>query len=101
MENYKVKVGSEAESKEVQGLFFELGGGWGNGRAVVENTESECLFLTNSVCITHTPLVDNYFYKHEAKELTISQLKDMVVLKRNDVGDATHGGAVKQKLLKV
>ena len=100
MENYKVKVGSEAESKEVQGLFFELGGGWGSGRAVVENTESKCLFLTNSVCITHTPLVDNCFYKHEAKELTISQLKDIVVLKRNDVGDATHGGAVKQKLLK-
>lgn len=30
MENYKVKVGSEAESKEAHGLFFELGGGWGN-----------------------------------------------------------------------
>lgn len=97
MENYKVKVGSEAESKEVQGLFFELGGGWGNGRAVVENTKSECLFLTDSSCITHTPFVDNYFYKHEAKELTISQLKDMVVLKRNDVADATHGNLGGQK----
>ena len=87
MENYKIKVGSEAESKEVQELFFELGGGWGNWRAVVENTESECLFLTDSVCITHMPFSGNYFYEHEATELTIPELKDVVVLKRNDVSD--------------
>ena len=77
--NYKIRVKNESESKEVQELFFELGGSWGNGRAVVANTESDCLFLTDSVRITHMPFSGNYFYEHEATELTIPQLKDMVV----------------------
>ena len=34
------------------------------------------------------------------KEVTIPQLKDMVVLQRNDVSDATHENTIKQKLLK-
>lgn len=91
MENYKVKVNSEAESKEVQGLFFELGLGWlGSNFDYVVNRVG--LFYTTRMhdrhIITLDPDCDSELPSH--KELTIPQLRDMVVLKRNDVNDATH-----------
>lgn len=90
--NYKVKVGSEAESKEVQGLLFKLGGCWATcGRSYNDMVElGDYVFLTDSSML-------NYGLGIGKEELTIPQLKDLVVLKRNDVGDATHGNLCGQK----
>ena len=82
MENYKVKVGSEAESKEAQELFVALGG------------EVRLDDRVGIVCLTegkiYTDDIKFYDAYGDFKELTIPQLRDMVVLKRNDVSDATH-----------
>lgn len=51
---------------------------------------SKCFFLNDSGRITHASDGGNYFDNHEHKELTIPQLRDMVVLKRNDRNDRTH-----------
>ena len=93
--NYKVKVGSEAESKEVQGLLFKLGYVWDwNGEANIE------LFNFNPITLNFyndMTLTQGSFLNEDHKEITIPQLKDMVVLKRNDVGYATHGNLGGQK----
>ena len=83
--NYKIKVGSEAESEEAQCLFFELGGCWATcGRSYNDMVElGDYVFLTDSSML-------NYGLGIGKEEITIPQLKDMVVLKRNDVSDATH-----------
>lgn len=84
MDNYKIKVKDEAESKEAQELFFELGYSW-------------------LCCGKHYNRIGNYTfitaYPDEMllrmgwggdtdKELTLPQLRDLVVLKRNDINDA-------------
>ena len=71
--NYKIKVGSEAESKEVQGLFFELGGCWATcGRSYNDMVElGDYVFLTDSSML-------NYGLGIGKEEITIPQLKDMV-----------------------
>jgi len=94
MNNYKIKVNNEAESREAQELFFELGYEWnGSGKEVV-SWRLGLLFTKdfqgkNCLC---------YFDKDEdvmldgwvGKELTLPELRDLVVLHRNDVNDATH-----------
>ncbi len=89
MENYKVRVENEAESKEAQELFFELGATLGNGdhHAVmvpgicgIANIAGEINFIFN----------ESVFIDIIAKELTFPKLRDLVVLKRNNVNDATH-----------
>ncbi|MDN8085951.1 hypothetical protein QZJ90_09285 [Acinetobacter baumannii] len=88
MDNYKIKVNDEAESKEAQELFLELG------------------YEKGSVAKKYPSWISNFEYsgnKEEkytsepsecwvarCKELTLPQLRDLVVLKRNDVKDATH-----------
>ena len=83
MENYKIKVSSEAESKEAQELFFELGGRWAAfGRSYNDMVElGDYVFLTDSSML-------NYGLGIGKEEITIPQLKDMVVLKRNDPKDS-------------
>lgn len=94
MNNYKIKVNNESESREAQELFFELGYEWnGSGKEVV-SWRLGLLFTKdfqgkNCLC---------YFDKDEdvmldgwvGKELTLPELRDLVVLHRNDVNDATH-----------
>lgn len=104
MNNYKIKVNNEPESREAQELFFELGYEWnGSGKEVV-SWRLGLLFTKdfqgkNCLC---------YFDKDEdvmldgwaGKELTLPELRDLVVLHRNDVNDATHkhiGGAAAYK----
>ncbi|MFW6409124.1 hypothetical protein [Acinetobacter baumannii] len=83
MDNYKIKVKDEAESKEAQELFFELGYRWNhNGQKYFKVSSGEILAYSRGVlfqCGDDT-----------GKELTLPQLRDLVVLKRNDVKDATH-----------
>ncbi len=89
MDNYKIKVKDEAESKEAQELFFELGfrWKWSNKREILREsipylfTEGKDIFY--GVSLTE-------FDECDGKELTLPQLRDLVVLKRNDVKDATH-----------
>jgi len=94
MNNYKIKVNNEAESKEVRSLLVNLG---------YVDSGSDRLGLVYTVgkrigCddIKHW----NYYTGVGCKELTLPQLRDLVVLHRNDVKDATHkhiGGAAAYK----
>lgn len=83
MDNYKIKVKDEAESKEAQVLFEQLG--YSNGQSkrfgfvYTQNGEIGC------DSIEHWD-----YYNDLCQELTLPQLRDLVVLKRNDVKDATH-----------
>lgn len=88
MDNYKIKVKDEAESKEAQELFEQLGFKWA-GDYPVDGDWYSHLYAENSNCCYLSPYVwgglgDRF------KELTLPQLRDLVVLKRVDVKDATH-----------
>ena len=85
MENYKVKVGSEAESKEVQDFLKESGykrpyanfvlhNGW-----VCINDKKQIMCVCESQAGSE---IDIY------EEIKFNELRDMVVLKRNDVKDS-------------
>lgn len=88
MENLKIKVNSETESKEAQELFFELGGKWFAGGCDIKYTNEPYLYLENGLVLYGYSA--EIFLTKKHKEITIQQLKDMVVLKRNDVGDANY-----------
>ncbi|EME5683898.1 hypothetical protein M8L49_04405 [Acinetobacter baumannii] len=86
MDNYKIKVNDEAESKEAQELFFELGYSWLCCGKYYNR-------IGNYTFITAYPdemLLRMGWGGDTDKELTLPQLQDLVVLKRNDVKDATH-----------
>ena len=85
--NYKISVKNETESKEVQGLLFELGYKWIGIGAVYYKISPSLNYIT-AYCEGKT-LAQGHGLDAK-KEITIPQLKDMVVLKRNDVSDATH-----------
>ncbi|MFX9033055.1 hypothetical protein ABTN36_07825 [Acinetobacter baumannii] len=82
MDNYKIKVNDEAESKEAQELFFEL------GYIVVNHVDNEKGFIVVSK-EADSPFNFDYWCSVD-KELTLPQLRDLVVLKRNDVKDANY-----------
>lgn len=88
MDNYKIKVKDEAESKEAQELFEQLGFKWVGDYPENGDWYSH-LYAENSTCCYLSPYVwgglgDRF------KELTLPQLRDLVVLKRNNFTDATH-----------
>lgn len=90
MDNYKIKVKDEAESKEAQELFFELGYSW---PSTGKNVQSQFFFL---IACSDGDLNWNtrfQFGTDDSKELTLNQLRDLVVLKRNDVSDANYKSA--------
>lgn len=87
MESYKIRVNNEAESKEAQELFFELGYSW---PSTGKNVQSQFFFL---IAYSDGDLNWNtrsQFGTDDSKELTLPQLRDLVVLKRNDVKDANY-----------
>lgn len=91
MENLKINIGSEAESKEAQELYFKLGYKWGDRRKVVQHTfESIGCYLVAWSNGRFKGVIQVGCGSEDAEEITIEQLRDMVVLKRNDVGDTTH-----------
>ncbi|MFW6585388.1 hypothetical protein [Acinetobacter baumannii] len=81
MDNYKIKVKNEAESKEAQELFEQLG--YSNrqskrfGFVYTQNGEIGCDSMEHWD-----------YYNDLCQELTLPQLRDLVVLKRNDINDA-------------
>lgn len=86
MENLKIRVNNEAESKEAQELFVVLGAVCCSG--LKRNKNVNFLFMESGF-LTACKLQEN-FDKSKCKEITLPELRDLVVLKRNDVGDATH-----------
>ena len=92
LSKYKMRVNNEAESKEAQELFKWL------GYLVVNHIDREKGFIVVSK-EAKSPLNFDYYCSVE-NEITLSQLRDLVVLNRNDVNDATHkhiGGGVAYK----
>ena len=94
MKDLKIRVDNDAESRKVQELFFELGYKWFSGGNQVQHLKQSCsssfgyLVAWSSGCFTD--VIQCGCGNEDAKEITIPQLRDLVVLKRNDVGDATH-----------
>ncbi len=85
MENLKVYVKNEAESKEVQELFFELGGDFYFGGKLHSNTHSRLVTINKDGLMANLE-----FGGFDYVEITLQQLRDLVVLKRNDVFDANY-----------
>lgn len=86
MKNLKIRVNNEAESREVQGLFFELGCTWsGDSKDIFDFDMPDYIVNWNNGYIT----VGDDFDKNR-QEITLPQLRDLVVLKRNKNTDATH-----------
>lgn len=96
MENLKIRVETEAESKEAQELFFELGAKWisqinREEDAYVMSTEYPSIILYGGdMDLNYWNTIEQFNSDSRCKEITIQQLKDMVILKRNDPKDATH-----------
>ena len=75
MKNYKIKVNNEAESKEAQELFFELGYYWVTGLGV-KNLGAKFLYVKDNK-ITMGYCSDN-FSDVDCREITIAELRDLV-----------------------
>ncbi|WP_239819102.1 hypothetical protein [Acinetobacter baumannii] len=82
MDNYKIKVKDEAESKEAQELFVQLG-------YELFKSKRIGIVATEDNGTVYPDVIGNWD-AYEGKELTLPQLRDLVVLKRGDVKDATH-----------
>lgn len=82
--NYKIKVANEVESKEAQELFFQLG----FIKGTCSYSRYPKLVVTDKGDSTGAPL--GYYLSSECKEVSFAQLRDLVVLKRNLIEDATH-----------
>lgn len=89
MDNYKIKVKDEADSKEAQELFFALGVTRPDGTANIYHSPTVFGLLVVDGLLNYV-FADSVFYDSKSKELTLPQLRDLVVLKRNDINDATH-----------
>ena len=85
MENLKVKVSNEAESKEAQELFFELGASWCFGCHINDNLPHDRSFILHNfgsqLFWAHTYESKNY---DDAKEITIAELRAMVNQDQDD-----------------
>ena len=86
MENLKIRVNGEVENKEAQGIFKILGGSWSE-HVNADHYDKEFLYLTNGV-IEYDDLLSEFLAVDECKEITLPELRDLVVLNRNDAGDA-------------
>lgn len=85
MNNYKIKVNDEAESKEAQELFFELGYKWASCPSKKEPMylDAPCLYISDG-WIEFGDILD--FSIHvDCQELTLSQLRDLVVQSKSNV----------------
>ncbi len=92
MSNYKIRVNSKSESKEAQQLFFELGYEKGvcstGGYPALIIATPESRFQKTPYSSRATSL--NHEAHSQYKEITLPELSDLVVLKRNDPNDGTH-----------
>ncbi|MDC5072884.1 hypothetical protein NRA08_17550 [Acinetobacter baumannii] len=77
MDNYKIKVKDEAESKEAQELFFELGAKRPDGTTNLYHSPSVFGLLVVEGLLNYV-FADVVFRDSGAKELTLPQLRDLV-----------------------
>ncbi|MEI1751476.1 hypothetical protein V8Q03_07105 [Acinetobacter baumannii] len=89
MDNYKIKVKDEQNFKEVVSLINTLGYGINFSYSNASGEVVKGLFLKRNGLVEWTHR-DTYFDFNDSKELTLPQLRDLVVLKRNDVKDANY-----------
>ncbi|WPO68745.1 hypothetical protein SDC64_07445 [Acinetobacter haemolyticus] len=83
MENYKIKVNDETESKEAQELFFELGYYWNSGFGV-RHLDVNFLYAKNKqITIGYC---SEHFSSNPCYELTLPQLRDLVAQSKNEQG---------------
>lgn len=90
MADFKIFVKDEAASKEARELFFDLGASLGNG-------DKHAVLVPNIMGLAVIDGLINFVFNdvvfadiEQCKELTLPELRDLVVLKRNDRRDATH-----------
>jgi len=90
VENLKIRVNSESESREVQELFFELGASLSNG-------DKHAVLVPSIVGLAIIDDLINFIFNDvvfadikQCEEITLPELRDLVVLKRNDATDCTH-----------
>lgn len=89
MDNCKIKVTDEVSNTEIQEALFELGCEWFGSTNEVKPLANCWIDVGSNGRLTWS------FHGSDEKELTLPQLRDLVVLKRNDVKDAnwkTEGG---------
>ena len=79
MENLKVKANNMPERDEIQSLFDNL------GYNLVNNIACEKGFVVASLCSSGF----NFDYWADVKEISLQYLRDLVVLKRNSIDDAS------------
>ncbi|EMP1643068.1 hypothetical protein ACB423_002251 [Acinetobacter baumannii] len=88
MSSYKIRANSDADSKEIQALFEELG------------YKNECYDRVGLVYVIDGKIGSDlikhwdYYNKQGCEELTLPKLKDLVVLHRNSPEDANYSLAV-------
>lgn len=82
MDNYKIKVTDEVSNTEIQEALFELGCEWFGSTNEVKPLANCWIDVGSNGRLTWS------FHGSDEKELTLPQLRDLVVLKRNDVKDA-------------
>ena len=84
MNNYKIRVNNEVESRDAQELFFELGYEWQGHGKKYKHLNQEWINANSNGFLTWG------FTGVEAQKLiTLPQLRDLVVLHRNDIDDAS------------
>lgn len=93
MENLKIRVNNESESKEAQELFFELGYKWNNLHGYFDLSKYTNIIRGHNTSEMTQSIESDILYK-ECKEITLPELRDLVVLKRNSIEDATHKGSI-------
>ncbi|NAR91473.1 hypothetical protein [Acinetobacter haemolyticus] len=86
MKNYKIKVNGPDNSAEIQDLFFELGYVWVCSKKDITNLDATYIYAKDGVLTAG--FNDLNFAEAGHQELTLPQLRDLVVLHRNDVQDA-------------
>ncbi|HCA5022840.1 TPA: hypothetical protein MW161_000578 [Acinetobacter baumannii] len=90
MDNYKIKVTDEVSNTEIQEALFELGCEWFGSTNEVKPLANCWIDVGSNGRLTWS------FHGSDEKELTLPQLQDLVVLKRNDSRDANvnQGGEI-------
>lgn len=83
LENYKIKVNNEAESKEAQELFFDLGFIFRTGLGV---KHLDCKFLYARNGIIEVGYDSDNFECSANKETTLDQLRNLLAEKKNESG---------------
>lgn len=78
MKDLKIKVNSEVENKEVQELFFEMGGKWkDSGKVILEYEPNMPFFYLDGDVMCKGSSLQNYQTRN-SKETTIAELRNMV-----------------------